>query len=225
MSSTFLELRTAVMHNTLSPARFDTLVGRWVNDAVADVCRRLRIADASEIAAYDANGVVTLATNFWRVREVWSVRTGTTGVNPVDLPRRGNYKLSPAPFASGLMLSPTVGQPMYYKAVMGAAGVLLTVLPPGIAGQVAVVGYARPALMVGDTDVSGLSPDLDEALIAFARARAFRREDDLNLSQMWEAEYVQRLRSVLPAHIQHSDGPNVTPGYEDSLTEPYAGGG
>jgi hypothetical protein len=224
-SSTFTELRTAVRQNTLSPTRYDdTIVGRWLNDAVADVCRRLRQSKALEVAAYDENGAVTLVTSFWQIREVWTA-TGATGVDPTDFQRRGNYRLVPSPRSSGLILSPSVGQPMWYEATFGPDGVKMDVLPVGVAGNIAVVGYARPTPMSADDDLSGLGPEADEALVAFCRARAFRREDDLNMSQMWEMEYTARLRSLLPAHIQHGDGPNVTPGYEDCWSEPFTGGG
>jgi hypothetical protein len=223
--STYLELQDAVLFNTLGE-RFRAPAKVWLNDAVRDVCRRLRIQKSACVGTTDANGTLTLAASFWRVSEVYTVASTVAAgaVSLTTVEQFADRRLSPISSASGAVLTASTGTPYSYEAIVTGGAVALRVLPaPAVGTKVAVIGYAFPTAMSVDADTSGLSPDLDEALVSFCRARAFRREDDLQMASMWDQEYITRLRNVLPSVVSHQDGPLVTPG--EGYGDPWTGGG
>lgn len=225
MAQTYLQLQDAVLFNTLGE-RFRVPVKTWLNDAVRDVCRKLRVQKTACVGTTDTYGNVTLATEFWRVGQVYTVPSTTaTGVAQIGtIEQVADRRLAPSASMSGSLLVPNVGQPFAYDAVRVGGTVSVRVLPtPAVGTKVAVIGYGFPTAMSADGDTSGLSPDLDEALVAFCRSRAFRREDDLQMAAMWDAEYTARLRAVLPAQVSNSDGPLITPGEDGG--DPWTGGG
>lgn len=223
---TFVELQDAVLFNTLGE-RYRASAKVWLNDGVRDACRRLRLQKTACVGTTDANGTLTLATTFWRILQVYSMplatATGSTSVATIE--QTGDQRLAPIPAASAGTDTPTTGRSWGYEAVISGGVVTVRVAPaPLAASRVAVIGYGFPTAMSADSDSSGLTGDLDEALVAFARARGFRREDDLQMAAMWEQEYTTRLRAVLPAVVSNQDGPMVTPG-TDGVGDPWTGGG
>lgn len=203
-------------------ARYAELLKAWLNDAVLEICKRLDAVRGAAICPFDANGIVTQpAAAFFKVNEVWLCNAGATGTTETAIRAAARYPLAPLAVGHTTLIDRAlpVNSPLYYVARRGVAGtgrgtpLQLVIEPASSAGTVGIVGLQRPPVMAADTDVTGLGADLDEAVIAFAKARAFRQEDDFEMSNAWKNEFEAALRGG--ADIGSRDGPIVTPGLED----------
>ena len=216
-------LKDMVLANTFSTSRYGTLVTRWLNDGVMDICRRLDLLKGYEILAV-ADGVVAQANlPFWRVDEVWTA-DGPAASTEAAFRQQSNHWLEPIPYDSPALAGSSNGTPAWYavRRVTGASpfSTLQITLHPGGSSFAAIAGRQRPEPMVVDEDSSGLDYELDDALVAFAKARCFRNEDDFEMSAGWKQEYMERLGAYSSA--PHS-GPVVTPGTWEQ-TSPRPGG-
>ena len=74
------QLVDLVIANSFSASRYTEFVYGWLNDAVTDVCRKLRLHQGVEILDYDSAGVVTQPTQpFFHVDELWLASSDATG--------------------------------------------------------------------------------------------------------------------------------------------------
>lgn len=221
------QLRDLVVQQSFSPGRYAELANLWLNDAVTEVCRRLDIVHGALVLPYDASGLVTQGTppsnQFWRVDAVYPVDANATGFNEQTVRQAARYQLTPLPWDQALAPLSNAGRPCYYSVRRGFeianggsgrnAPVAIRVSPVLAAGKVGVVGQLRPAAMTTDTQTSGLGADVDDALVAFAKARAFRQEDDMDMSNAWRGEFEAALRTLSTSPVE--DGPVITPGTWD----------
>lgn len=181
---TFSELVNLVLSNSFSSTRYETFTKRYLNDAVTDVCRRMQIIRDMETVEYDSDGIVTQpARPFFLVEDVW-LADGSGAVS----------------FTARRPVGPDTDYPQ----------VEIELDPVSSAGTVIIIGLRRPLLMVADDDTSGLGADLDNALVAFAKARLFEHEDDFEMSQRWDAKYQEHL--VVNSQPTHYAAPVITPG-------------
>lgn len=79
------------------------------------------------------------------------------------------------------------GRPIEY-AIAGSQGVILSPVPDAVY-TLTVVYFTRPVNMSADGDQSTLPDDLDHAMISWALSRAFRAEDDAQMSQFYMSEF------------------------------------
>lgn len=224
-SATRAQLAEMVWGNTFSSTRYAEFISAWLNDGVLDICRRLRIHRSYAILDVAAGGLVTQpASPFYHVEALWTA-TGATGTGEAAFGAQVQTRLEPLPQPS--TAGYTGSTPIVYTArrvthpTQRYTGLQITVIPQVAAGKVGIVGLTRPPVMDTDDDVSGLGADLDDALIAFAKARAFRQEDDFEMSNAWKVEYEGSLRSALFVP-EINEGPITTPG---SWDDGYADGG
>lgn len=213
---TYAELQTAALFNTFSSARYLTYMQRFLNDGVLDICQQFNLFPSVEAAAFSGSSAVTLTQTFWKVNEVRLGRT-YTGLNPNSIAADVTYQtLAPAGtvVSSGSPGVPTVDGYYYFKYLPADGSQFSVSLPSS--GVVVVQGYTRPTLMSSDSHVSGLPNECDDALVAFARARAFRYEDDFQMAQFWKAEYEARLREIART-FEPTSGPDVIPGCWDDI--------
>lgn len=224
MSLTLTELQTRVLSNNFGSGRYTTLATAFLNDAVADACRALKLNRQYSICAYAAStGLVTQPTlPFFRIESVWLTSAGATGSGEEAVRVYSTTPLAPLPSTTTAALAGQSGTPVYYTARRDGSvstGLAVRVTPaPSAAGHVAIVGLAQPAAMSATTDVTGLGGNLDLAIIAFAKARCFEVEDDFEASAFWDTRYRQLL-GVASLDGQ-DDGPSQTPGTDadfDSL--------
>jgi hypothetical protein len=95
----------------------------------------------------------------------------------------------------------------------GAGGsTTLLVTPVPTPSQVLVVGYRLPAPMTAGTDVCELGPDADDALLMFARAKLYLREDDKEMHDNLMQSYMDELRRFTLTTRPVAEGPRLTPG-------------
>jgi hypothetical protein len=176
-------LADLVLGNSFSSSRYGEQTKLYLNDAVTDICRRLQIIRDDETCAYDANGLVTQPDPpFFLVEDVWL----TDGSGAVTFTARRSD--------SGTRLP----------------GLTIEVGPVTGAGTVVIQGLRRPAIMDGDSDTTGLGADLDNAVVAFAKARLFELEDDFEAARAWDDRYERYLH--VASQVTHNAAPVVTPG-------------
>jgi hypothetical protein len=143
---------------------------------------------------------------------------GPTGTDENAVRLAARYKLVPCDHLTAGRFSPST-QPWGYSARRGVAAggrhvpVAIRVTPAGQTGKVGIIGQQRPPIMAGDTDPTGLGADLDDAVVSWAKARAFRQEDDFEMSAAWRAEFEAALTTAATSPVD--DGPVITPGIED----------
>lgn len=213
------DLVELVIASSFSAARYTAMVQKWLNDAVTDVCRRLKIQRAYEVLAYDASGLVVQPERpFFHVEELWWASAGALASGERDFISRAELRLEPLPEGTDLTRMRS-SSPFWYSARRVAytsryPQLQIVVLPTTTAGFVAIKGLQRPAVMDAAGDLSGLGADLDDALVAYAKARCFRNEDDFEMSKLWQGEYELELRGVVQLE-NDSDGPDVVPGTWD----------
>lgn len=208
--ATLADLRGYTLTQSFSSTRYSTLINRWLNDAVLEVCRRLNIIQGAEILAFDATGRVSAPSlPFFRVREAWLCTPQSTGFDEAAIALAAMCKLHPMPWDQAINTS-RIGAPQYYSTKRGSTTAVEVRVITTAPGKVGIVGQQRPEAMLVDTDISGLGADLDDALVAFAKARAFRQEDDFEMSNAWKGEFELSLRTA--AFDPADDEPQVTPG-------------
>lgn len=218
MSMTYAELKSAVLFNTFSTSRYGTFVARWLNDAVLDVCQMFELFPSVESAQLSVSTPVTLTQNFWKVNEVRLGRS-YVGTNPDSIAADVTGTVL-APAGSNLVAPGSSIDGYYYFRYLPEGGSQFSVTLPR-PSIVVVQGLTRPPIMSADSDLSGLPSEVDDALVAFARARAFRYEDDFAMAQMWQGEYVARLGAVQPSFVE-TGGPEIIPGcWDESAPGPF----
>ena len=216
-------LSDLVLTNTFSSSRYGELVKAWLNDGVQDVCRRLDLLKGYEVLAV-TNGIVAQATlPFWRVDEVWTA-SGPAASTEAAFRQQASRWLEPIPYDSPALAGSNNGEPCWFTVrkapIAGRYSTLQIGVHPAGASFVAVAGRQRPAIMDADADTSGLDAELDDAIVAYVKARCFRNEDDFEMAASWQQEYMSQLGAY--ATTPHS-GPIVTPGTWEQ-TSPRSGG-
>lgn len=216
-------LSDLVLTNTFSSSRYGELVKAWLNDGVMDICRRLDLLKGYQVLAV-TNGIVAQATlPFWRVDEVWTA-DGPAASTAAAFRDQARRWLEPIPYDSPALAGANDGQPCWYTVrrspTAGRHSALEVAVHPSGASFVAIAGRQRPALMTADASTTGLDAELDDALVAYVKARCFRNEDDFELAASWQQEYMGQLGAYNTA--PHS-GPIVTPGTWEQ-TSPRSGG-
>jgi hypothetical protein len=220
-------LTDEVMFNAFEGAAFTVRAQRFLNEAVNEIGRRVgTFLKAYEVAPYDTTGAVALTLPFFRIEEAW-ICQGPIGTTSAALVSQSTRRLRPLTQDSGAMIVVRSGGPIAYQTehVPGDRPLVsLKVFPSATTGFIGVAGRALPPKMVNPTDVSGLGGEWDDALIAFARSRCFRTEDDFQAAQVWMAEFDQHLRTMAKVKNPAQDGPIVTPGSWDDGGSPVSGG-
>ncbi len=212
------QLVDLVIANSFSATRYTEFVHGWLNDAVTDVCRKMRLHQGIEILDYDEAGVVEQPTQpFFHVEELWLAYGNATGSGEQAFATYARTRLVPLRGRGTAGMGGTT--PTWYttrrEAVTNRYPQLkITVVPATAAGKVAIIGLQRPAIMDSADDVSGLGADVDRALVAYCKARAFEAEDDFEMSQQWEVKYMAAMRDA--EWIEgDDDGPHVVEGAWD----------
>jgi hypothetical protein len=224
--ATFAQLQALVLTNAFGATKYTEFSKTFLNDAVTEACRRLRLQRTYWILGHGADGEVVMPTYpFWLVEEVWrAASTATSSVSPVSAQlfmQSVTDKLEPNPSQSPAALD-GYNVPAFYMARRAASPVTrypqiaLTVVPAAAEGRVAVAGLVRPPVMVTDGDTTGLGADLDWAVVCWTRARLFALEDDPEMQAFMTAQFEDGVRSAGVAVV--ADGPAVTPGtWEDGF--------
>lgn len=227
MALTYSGLVTEVLFNSFEGADFTLRAKRYLNEAVNELGRRVGVLKAYETAPFDATGTVTTTQPFYRINEVWLCRNGSAATTELAVFQQADRRLEPLMMESSAAVQSTTGTPLYYQTEHVAGDrptIVLRVWPVAAqSGFVGIAGRALPPLMVNDSDVSGLGGEFDDALIAFARSRCYRAEDDFQAAQAWMADFEAQVRHLSMVKQPSRDRPIVTPGTWGD-TAPISGG-
>ena len=221
---TYTNLQERVWLNSFSSTRYAELAKRALNDSVTAICRRLSLFEAYEVLAFAAStGLVTQPTQKWlSILEVWNA-TATAAVSGEQaFANAANFPLSRIEHHELGGLSTGTGPYGYIvrrkKAPVSTGFVpLLDVIvtpPPSSGGFVAVKGLQRPAVMSTGSDVTGLGAELDQAVVAFAKAALYDNEGDAEMASYWRTRYEAELRQAIAGGVE-DDGPDVVDGTWD----------
>ena len=200
---TFQDVQTDALSNDFDPTQYGPRAQTAIDDALRDIARNVRLGtlDQTYTVPIVANTqAYALPTDFIRLWEVW---------NPVDgwpLDGLGMPDIDTAPPGS-------TGKPTGYAIF--ANQIYLWPAPNNPTYQVNVRYSRDPAILINPTDpVSAVIPDeYGDLLVAFARYRMFRFEDDADMTQFWRNEYdalLQRMKSDMqrqnPARTKQIQG-------------------
>lgn len=224
---TYLEMQDEVLFNSFDALKFRSRIKRWLNDGVNELCRRVGLMKIYEVCAYDSAGVVTFVQRFHTVQEVW-VANGPIASTAAAVAGQSTYRLAPMPYASPVLAGTEQGLAGFYIVEHAGnttgPGIAMRIVPHAASGFVSVTGKGTPAPMSTDASTSGIGQEFDEILIAFARSRAFRAEDDFEAAREYMADFDRGIRYASMAKRAHQDGPDLVGGMWSDET-PFTGGG
>jgi hypothetical protein len=207
--STFAELKTDVIFNAFSGPKYLERAGGFINRAARDLARRSLWAPTRVTLPVAADGSAPTGTpGLARITAVWS--TDTTG-RVID-----RYRFAGDPGLPGAQatapLDDRLDEPTYTTELGNAGATVVRVIPVPAAALITVTGNRLPSPLDGDGDVCELGDDADDALVLFARAKLYLREDDPEMHAALMAEYENEARRFRLTARPVLDGPLVTPG-------------
>jgi hypothetical protein len=208
----FEELQDEVLFNTFDDSKYRVRAGRALNAGAREVASRTLWGWAT-VTLSPAAGVVSLGSP-----PSWSTIKGCWQVDPQGnrlrrLQSAGDFSMPAAQTAWGddppdrVGLNPE-GQFFVYLDDSGEQWLK-------VADDVTLVrvdGYRLPAAMVDPGDVSALGTDADEALVSFARAQLYKREDDPEMYAALMADFERELKGFAKRTRPNQSGPKLTPG-------------
>lgn len=197
MAQSFLDLQNSALSDDFDPGKYRVEARQAILDAIGEIARSTRLP------ANEATGTITTAAG----TQDYALPSGASGTVRVlslvdaqtddpltditraaldDTPDARGRPTSFALYASNVSLYPTPDQ---------AYNFTLRYLRQG----------ATPS---NDSDmvaaVTGIPEDYLHALVAYARFRLFRKEDDWEAANYWEGQYRQTLQR-LKADVQRRD--------------------
>jgi hypothetical protein len=178
------DLVTQALADDFSSAKYSTQALRAINDAIADVLRSARIPVREQIAAVAVSAgtrTYALPANTLRVLAVEDVSGGLLEqLDATWIDARGSDRGAPAGYAlfgGTLTLYP-----------LPSSDTTLTVRIQQIPSDLATGAEVFAA--------TGIPDSYQDMLVAFARSRLFRFEDDPEMSAFWRAEYERDLHRL-----------------------------
>lgn len=180
MGQTLLDITNQALSNDFDPSNYQAVTEQAVRDALSDIARRIDMPGLR--ATFNATTVAGTATLTLPSDDVRIY----SAFNPVfrdQLDEVAQEAVDTAVAASG--------RPYLY-AVSGST---VTLYPTPDDAYSLQFRYAKDVTgIVEATDLSTFVPDTYlNMLVAFARHRLFRLEDDVAMSQFWRAEYERDL--------------------------------
>lgn len=173
---------------------YRTRVKTWLNQSQARIARHVEIRElyaTSSIATVGGTATYSLPSDFVRATGVMDVSNQI----PLDyVPDVNILRVYNAGTANQ-------GTPVAYS--LGESGLLLAPVPNGVT-TLTLTYYKRPTDMSADGDVSILPADYHDLMVSWTLSRAYRAEDDVQMSQFHMSEY-QRDLGLLSADRQFED--------------------
>lgn len=190
MTRTFTSISTEALGNDFTASAFPgTNVGTYVNDGLKELARRLDLPLAetrSALSLTAGTATVSLPSNFVRLESVFDEtdEVALREVSPEDLDGMGDDR----------------GTPLYFA--LDGQNIAFYPVPDTTTATRFYLRYsALPADLTGTDPVTGTIPDdYADLLVAWARYKMFRFEDDAEMSAFWRNEFedtVKRMRGDL----------------------------
>jgi hypothetical protein len=200
----FLELQNEVLAHGFDQSVYRLRVQRWLNEAQARIARILELPNqyvTSTITTVVGTDTYNLPSDVVRIN----------GVTNASSPNELTYVEDAADINYNNQAGQGVGEPQYYTL---SSGTTLRLSPiPDAVYSLTLDYYKAPSALSADTDVSAIPSDYHDVMISYALSRAYRSEDDMQMSQFFYAEFMRDLQ-MLGADRQFvvRDGPRQVPG-------------
>lgn len=196
-------MQNEVLNHGFDPTVYRTRIKNWLNEAQGRISRILELPSlytTTNIVTVINQDTYTLATNIVRINGV------TNATTPTEL----TYVEDPADINYSNQNGQNMGNPLYYTYT----GTALRFSPvPDAAYTLTVDYYAAATTLSADGDTSVLPADYHDIMISYALSRAYRSEDDMQMSQFFYSEFMRDLQ-VMGTDRQSvvRDGPRQIPG-------------
>lgn len=195
--ATFLDLQDQVLDYGFG-ADYRTRVKSWLNEAQQRIARSLELRElltSTSISATRDTSVYSLPTDFVRIAALLHEGDGTWL----------EYQTNPHHVLAINQSGDTTGVPTGYTLASG--GLLLTPVPDN-SYTLTLAYYKRPTTLVDDTDVPLINADYYDLMVTYALSRAYRAEDDAEMSQFYMQEYQRDLAQMATdRQFESLDGP------------------
>lgn len=198
----FLEMQDEVLNHGFDPSRYRTRVKRWLNEAQGRIASLLELPNL-----YTTYTLTTVqGTDTYPLSGVIRINGITNPTTPVEL----TYVDDPADVEYYNQAGAGLGEPQHYT--LTSSGIRLSPVPDA-AYNLILDYYKSPSSLTDDSQTSDISSDYHDIMISYALSRAYRSEDDPQMSQFFWAEFMRDL-GFMGADRQAvvRDGPRQVPG-------------
>jgi hypothetical protein len=195
----FLDLQNQALADDFAPSKHRDNAKRFLNEAQRRVFRRVRVPSGEQETTFD-----TVAGTASYDLDAAVVRTNSIRLvgDRVDLDERAIDQIDTSVASTG--------KPAAYAHVAGT--VVLYPTPDGVY-TLTVRFQAGAATMDDDADAPSIGCDYADLLVAYARSRLFRLEDDFEMAQAWMTDFEREL-NLYASDVQRPDrsGTRQVPG-------------
>lgn len=208
--ATFLELQDEVLNHGFNANTYRTRVKAYINTCQSRIARA---AELPELLASVTNVVTAGSQSFSLPADF------VRAYRLVDNDNNRILVLSPEPIGFGF-LPATTGMPTRYS--IGTSPTVFLDLAADRTYNLILFYYKDPPDLSADSDVSILSVDYHDLMVSFALSRAYRSEDDIQMSMFFYQEYERDLAKLRADREYLSmDGPRQVPGTWESLIKEF----
>lgn len=208
--ATFLELQDEVLNHGFNATTYRTRVKDYINICQARIARAAEIRElltSSSTVITVSNQSFPLPSDFIRLQQL------------IDNPNNRILIESDKPIGFGYLPANT-GAPSFYS--LGAGGICFLDVAADTSYQLTLFYYRDPPALSADADVSILPVDFHDLMVSFALSRAYRSEDDIQMSLFFYQEYERDLAKMRADREYPSlDGPRQVQGTWDSFIKEF----
>lgn len=201
--ATYLELQNEVLAHGFSATAYRGRIKTWLNEAQARIARRLNLREiqtTQTITTASGTATYALPANFVRVN----------GLVDPDYPLELRYVPDPDDLLVRNEGGDYTGRPDRYS--LNSDGLLLSPVPDAVYA-LTLTYWSRPTDMTDDDDVSSLTADYHDVMVSYALSRAYRSEDDPQMSQFFYQEFMRDMAQMATdRQFEVRDAPRQVPG-------------
>jgi hypothetical protein len=197
MAQSFLDLQNLALHNDFAPATYRALAAQSILDALGKIGRTTQLPANEEVATVSVlagTSTYQLPAANVRVLEVYDAngsQLSNVGIDALDQhPSTAATVSGYALFAGNIIFWPTPSAP---------STISLRYLGTTTGPSLDTDGMAA---------TTGIPEDYLGALVSYARARLFEKEDDGEMAAYWDAQW-EKGRAQLRADVQRRDRSRV----------------
>lgn len=188
---TYLQLQNEVLEFQFAEGKYRALVKTWLNDAQRKAVIQSEFRVQEEVQSYTTSAgdlTLELPSNFSRWIDFYDTEL--------------NWPLTSVELREyDALVGGCAGRPTVYSV----AGNQITLWPPPDAPYSLSLRYWRlPIDMVADTDEPQIPAQYHGVLVAYALNKAYLRENDLQMAQVWKTEWeaeVAKMRGEVQADV------------------------
>lgn len=198
---TFKEMQDEVLNHGFAES-FRSRVKNWLNEAQSRIARLFELPDL-----YQTTTITTVVNQHtYTLPSLIRLNGVTNASSPSEL----TYVEDPADITYSNQSGQNLGEPQYYT--FSGSSLILSPIPDAVY-TLTLDFYGSPSTLTGDSDNSVLPSDYHDVMISYALSRAYRSEDDPQMSQFFYAEFMRDLQFLgVDRQAVVRDGPRQVPG-------------